>query len=204
MHLPGLRKNFTRSIFPVITINFGPNTWTYKYRDNLNLPFGWCAIQVLGGFDPEQGGHLILWDLKLVIEFPPGATILIPSATLIHSNVPICDGETRYSMTQYTPGGIFRWVDNGFWTDRGLLAENEEKFYKMEALKSMWWEMGLGLFSTIAELSASFLDFWCFLHLFYHVKCTAFLRFLMFLPTLILSQVIMYWCIYFSMSNVPT
>jgi len=29
--------------------------------------------------DPKKGGHLILWDCGLVVEFPPGSTILIPS-----------------------------------------------------------------------------------------------------------------------------
>jgi len=54
-----------------------------------NLPYGWCAITSLGPFDPKRGGHLVLWDLQLVIEFPPGSTILIPSAVLQHSNIPI-------------------------------------------------------------------------------------------------------------------
>ncbi|KAJ7713836.1 hypothetical protein B0H14DRAFT_3523214 [Mycena olivaceomarginata] len=35
-------------------------------KDVCNLPFGWCAIQSLGRFDVTQGGHLVLWDLKLM------------------------------------------------------------------------------------------------------------------------------------------
>ncbi|KAJ7818538.1 hypothetical protein B0H14DRAFT_2601255 [Mycena olivaceomarginata] len=89
------------------------SVWTFKHRDVCNLPFGWCAIQSLGRFDATKGGHLVLWDLKLVIEFPAGALILLPSATLAHSNVPVADGQERISFTQYTSGGLFRWIDNG-------------------------------------------------------------------------------------------
>jgi hypothetical protein len=53
---------------------------------------------------------------QLVIEFPPGSTILIPSSILSHSNTAVDDQEHRYSFTQYAAGGLFRWVDNGFRT----------------------------------------------------------------------------------------
>ncbi|KAJ7843955.1 hypothetical protein B0H13DRAFT_2412152 [Mycena leptocephala] len=92
-HFPDLRRIFPRSGFSCAAFNFGPNVWTFKHRDVLNLPFGWCAIQAAGPFDPTKGGHLVLWDLMLVIEFPPGALVLIPSATLSHSNVPVQAGD---------------------------------------------------------------------------------------------------------------
>ena len=50
----------------------------------------------------------------LVIEFPPGSTILLPSAILAHSNVVISSNERHYSFTQYTAGALFRWVEWGF------------------------------------------------------------------------------------------
>ncbi|KAK0435336.1 uncharacterized protein EV420DRAFT_1653282 [Desarmillaria tabescens] len=81
--------NFANSIFCACTFNFGPKTATFEHTDSGNLPFGWCSVTALGRFNPKQGGHLILWDLKLVIEFPPGSTILFPSAILRHSNTPI-------------------------------------------------------------------------------------------------------------------
>lgn len=73
-----------------------------------------CAITALGDYDPKLGGHLVLWDLKLVIEFPPGSTILIPSTSVRHSNVSIRQGETRHSFTQYAAGGLFCWVEHAF------------------------------------------------------------------------------------------
>ncbi|KAJ7745310.1 hypothetical protein B0H16DRAFT_1462826 [Mycena metata] len=100
------------SVFASATFNLGPHAWIFKHRDFLNLPFGWCPVTALGDFDPTQGGHLVLWDLKLLIEFPPGSTILIPSATLAHSNIPVAKTEYRASFTQYSAGGLFRYVDN--------------------------------------------------------------------------------------------
>jgi hypothetical protein len=83
--LPHLHYPFISSIFSCAAFNFGLNVWTFKHRDVVNLAFGWCAIQALSDFDPTKGGHLVLWDLMLVIKFPPGALILIPSATLSYS-----------------------------------------------------------------------------------------------------------------------
>jgi hypothetical protein len=109
---------FPGSVFPSVTYNLGPRTVTYPHLDFLNVAFGWCGITALGSFDYKRGGHLILWDLGLVIEFPPGATIFVPSAIMSHSNVTISEGEYRYSVTQYAAGGLFRWVDNGFKSNR--------------------------------------------------------------------------------------
>ncbi|TFK34097.1 hypothetical protein BDQ12DRAFT_727145 [Crucibulum laeve] len=106
-HDPSLHCNFSNSVFATATYNFGPCTVCFKHTDFANLPFGWCAITALGLYDYEKGGHLVLWDLKLIVEFPPGTTFLIPSAIIHHSNVPIGAKEMRYSFTQYTAGGIF-------------------------------------------------------------------------------------------------
>jgi hypothetical protein len=103
---PHLRRTFPKSVFSCVAFNFGPNVWTFRHHDVLNVPFGWCAIQAAGPFDPTKGRHLVLWDLKLAIEFPPGALILIPSATLAHSNVPVQEGDKRISFTQFTASGI--------------------------------------------------------------------------------------------------
>jgi hypothetical protein len=111
-----------------------------------------CAVQALGDFNPKEGGHIILWELKLVIEFPPGALILIPSATVTHSNLPVGPGEHRASFTQYTGGGLFRYVDNGFRTERKLAEEDPDEYTRICEQKAGRWEMGLGLLSTVDEL----------------------------------------------------
>ncbi|KAJ7838326.1 hypothetical protein B0H14DRAFT_2361731 [Mycena olivaceomarginata] len=74
---PDLHRPFPKSVFSCATFNFGHSVWTYRHRDICNLPFGLCAVQALRNFDPKQGGHLVLWDLKLIIEFPAGALICV-------------------------------------------------------------------------------------------------------------------------------
>ncbi|KAJ7474682.1 hypothetical protein B0H11DRAFT_2282213 [Mycena galericulata] len=150
--LPHLRRPFAKSVFSSAAFNFGPSVWTFRHRDVLNVPFGWCAVQALGEFDPVEGGHLALWDLKLLVEFPAGALILLPSATIAHSNVPAQDGDKRISFTQYTPGGLIRYVDNGFRTEAALEREDPIEFARLAALKDSRWVMGLGLLSTLDEL----------------------------------------------------
>ncbi|KAF7305331.1 hypothetical protein HMN09_00785000 [Mycena chlorophos] len=102
------------SVFASATLNLGPRTATWPHLDLLNLAWGWCFITALGWFDPRRSALLVLWDLKLLIEFPPGSTIAIPSAFLRHSNTSLQRNETRYSLTQFSAGGLFRYVENGF------------------------------------------------------------------------------------------
>ncbi|KAJ7094071.1 hypothetical protein B0H15DRAFT_776588, partial [Mycena belliarum] len=154
-HLPHLHRNFPASIFSGAAFNFGPSVWTFRHRDAQNVPFGWCAIQAAGPFDPTKGGHLVLWDLKLAVEFPHGALILIPSATIAHSNIPVQPGDQRISFTQYTAGGLMRYVDNGFRTEATLEAEDLEEFRRLAEMKGLRWAMGLGLLSTVDELLSS-------------------------------------------------
>jgi hypothetical protein len=78
----------------------------------MNKPEQWCLIQALGRFDHRKGGHLWLPDCKLLIEFPAGSLIMLPSAVLRHGNIALADkSETRYSFVQYIAGSLFRWVD---------------------------------------------------------------------------------------------
>ena len=152
VHHPDLRRPFPHSVFFCANFNFGRNVWTFKHRDVLNLAFGWCAIQALGDFDATKGGHLVLWDLGLVVEFPAGALILVPSATIAHSNVPVQEHERRTSFTQFSPGGIFRYVHSGFRTDKRLAEEDPVEYERLAELKEKRWEEGLSLYSTMDEL----------------------------------------------------
>ncbi|KAJ7724609.1 hypothetical protein DFH07DRAFT_758924, partial [Mycena maculata] len=130
----GLRFPFdlATSVFAAATFNFGPRTVTLPHLDFANLAWGWCSIVALGNFNPDKGGHLILWDLRLVIRFPPGSCILIPSAILRHSNVSIQQGENRFSFTQFTAAGLFRFVENGFRTEKTANATERSVAEKAE------------------------------------------------------------------------
>ncbi|KAJ7449447.1 hypothetical protein B0H11DRAFT_2247187 [Mycena galericulata] len=148
-----MRWNFPSRIFASCVFNFGPRAITAPHVDYANLAWGWCSVTALGDFDPDFGGHLILWDLRLVVRFPPGSTVLIPSALVRHSNVPIRAHETRASFTQYSAGGLFRWVRNGFKTDEdyAFAASDEEKAAR-ESEDAGRWEAGLKMFSLIDEM----------------------------------------------------
>ncbi|KAJ7077513.1 hypothetical protein B0H15DRAFT_789619, partial [Mycena belliarum] len=145
------------SVFAACTFNFGPSTVCLPHVDAANLAWGWCCITALGNFDPDMGGHLIWWDLNLVIRFPPGSTIFIPSALLRHSNVGIQQGENRYSFTQYTAGGLFRWAYNGNCSDKTFLKDATNEARQMrEDDRAQRWENGLRMFQVWNTETASF------------------------------------------------
>lgn len=136
-----------------MALNFGPNVVTAKHRDFANLPYGWCGVTALGEYDHTRGGHIILWELGLVIEFPPGSTVLLPSASISHSNTLIQRGESRASVTQFTAGGIFRWVEQGF-QPKDLYVDSLSKDEKANLIleNQLRCKRGLSLFSKLADL----------------------------------------------------
>lgn len=150
-----LEKPF-RSVFPAATYNLGPQTVCRPHLDFANLPFGYCVVTSFGQFDYRKGGHMVLDEYKLILEFPAGSTILIQSAIVTHSNLAVGEGETRYSFTQYAAGGLFRWVDNGFMTSAAALkvlkeAEDEEGLMQRAEADTERWRMGLGLVPKLYE-----------------------------------------------------
>jgi hypothetical protein len=146
---PTLMRPFN-SIFTAASFNLGPQTVSFPHIDFGNLPFGLCAITALGSFDPVRGGHLVLWECRLVIQFPPGSTILIPSAVIKHSNIKIREGERRYSFAQYCAGGLFRWVDYGFKTVKDFESScDKDQLLEVYEVNKGRWKFGLELFNRI-------------------------------------------------------
>jgi hypothetical protein len=136
-----LRRPFGGTPFGTITFNFGPWVCTIPHKDFKNLSWGWCSITSLGNYDPQKGGHLILWGWGIAIEFPPHSTIFIPSAIIEHSNTAVQAGETRMSVTQYNSAGLFRWAAYGFMPkgkaeDAGVAPEG-------------WWSNPKHMFSKV-------------------------------------------------------
>ncbi|KAF8068964.1 hypothetical protein FPV67DRAFT_1414865, partial [Lyophyllum atratum] len=151
-----LDHTFSNSVFPACTFNCGPQTCTWRHVDYANLPYGLCAITALGNFNPRTGG-LILYGLRVVIDFPPGATILIPSGSVEHGNCPIAPDETRMSFTQYAAGGLFRYVAYNFKTIRsycqGMKAKTpkEKRLARLEVdlADGVRWEQGVNMFTKV-------------------------------------------------------
>lgn len=112
-----LRRPFGRCAFAAAHVNFPPGAWTRLHTDHLNRVGGMCGVWPLDDFDPTMGGHLILWDLRLVIEFPPGNLILLPSALITHGNITVWQGQSRSAFVLFSAAGLFRWVLNGRMSD---------------------------------------------------------------------------------------
>ncbi|KAJ7046288.1 hypothetical protein C8F04DRAFT_938916, partial [Mycena alexandri] len=103
------------SVFSAATFEFGG---PHVHRSTSGSPHphaaeSWSILTALGNYSPLHGGHIIIWDLGLVISFPPGASILIPTGVLRYSFVKVRHAERRYSLLQWAGSGIARWFRNG-------------------------------------------------------------------------------------------
>ena len=81
----------------------------------------------------------------------------LPSALLTHSNIPIEEGETRYSIVQYSAEGLFRWVYNGFKSDKDFMASAspEQKVKREEDQKNRWFK-ALSMFTLWEDIRTKF------------------------------------------------
>lgn len=145
---PSLRFNWERCVYAAASMNLGPQTVTSVHTDHMNYAPGWCSIMALGDYDYTKGGHIVLWDLKIVIPFPPGAVIFIPSAILRHSNTTVSPGEKRMSFTQFSAGSLFRWVDCGCQTQKNFFAEGGE--HKMSGTAR--WMEGIARYASWPDI----------------------------------------------------
>ena len=94
----------------------------------------------------------MLVEAKLIIEFPPGRSIIIPSACITHGNLPICKSENRISMTQYTAGGLVRWLDYGCRSAEKFKKHDRKGKKAMDDKGDERWRDGIKMYSTILEL----------------------------------------------------
>ncbi|KAG6810149.1 hypothetical protein H0H92_013089 [Tricholoma furcatifolium] len=153
--MKGFKRNFLKSVFPVITLNIGPQTQCFIHLDQNNVANGLCIITALGDYDPEQSGLFVMPDLKLAVEYPPGMSLALPSATIPHGNTLVQPGESRFSVTQYCAGGLIRWVDYGCETAKQLSSTPEGRRHceEIDGPPGSRWEQMLHLFSKFEELA---------------------------------------------------
>ncbi|KAI0054920.1 hypothetical protein BV25DRAFT_1816360 [Artomyces pyxidatus] len=151
--LPSLKLPFANSIFTAVSFNFGPKAISWCHLDGGNVPFGLCAITSLGSFDATKGGHLYMWELGLVVEFPAGALALITSGGVHHGNTPIQPGERRASLVQYCSGGLFRYVLYGFRTAAKFMRQDRKGKKEFDAGLADRWRACLAFFSKSSELA---------------------------------------------------
>lgn len=143
---------FIYSAFPAATCNFGPRAITSFHKDFKNKASGLLALTSFGDFDPTRGGHIVLKDLKLIIQFPPGSTILFLSCVLEHANLPVADHEFRFSFVQYAAGGLFRWKEYNFQLQDKMKKKNPEIEARLLQGESTAWEREVAKLSMLDDL----------------------------------------------------
>ncbi|KAI0724249.1 hypothetical protein C8T65DRAFT_563960, partial [Cerioporus squamosus] len=113
----------------------------------------WSLTILTGTFNHKEKVWLVLWEAKVIIEIPPGIFLFYPSAVFTHFNCDISAGrETRSNniFTHFSAGGLFRWVECGYRTQKEFLAAGGT-FAKNGSHR---WLDGVGLYSTWAQLKA--------------------------------------------------
>ncbi|KAG9016016.1 hypothetical protein FRB90_003839 [Tulasnella sp. 427] len=139
--------------FPTLTINCGRATICLPHRDSPNDAAGVCLDWILGRFDVASGGQLVLHEPRKILALDPGRVILFPSAIITHETIPIAPGEWRSGVTGYTPGGLLRYIAQGFATRDGwALTPAEAKQY--DEMGETRWRSSLARFKTLQQLIA--------------------------------------------------
>lgn len=139
-----------------VTVNFGPQAICRTHRDLNNLGWGWCFILLLGKWDPRRGGHIVLHDMKLILEVCAGDVVAIPSASIAHATIPVGKSETRYAVTWYTGMGLFQSVAAGMMSLKKYKGSEGREGEPDGLSAEERWRNGCGMFSTLAELQERF------------------------------------------------
>ncbi|KIK66717.1 hypothetical protein GYMLUDRAFT_238953 [Collybiopsis luxurians FD-317 M1] len=126
VHNPHLKQNFPDVCFAACHLNLDFAV-SELHNDLLNVFFTMCVVWCCGPFNHKMGGHLILWELGIVIKFPSGCGFIFPSAAISHTNIPIGSDECRHSIAFFTAAGNLHFYHNGFMTDKEFKARASEK-----------------------------------------------------------------------------
>lgn len=78
--------------------------------------------------------------------------ILFPSAVITHENIPVQPGETRFSITGYSAGGLWRYADQGMKRQRDWVAKDPAAVDWHCQLGHQRWIDGCAMFLTVEEL----------------------------------------------------
>jgi hypothetical protein len=103
-----------------------------------------------GDFDPDKGGFIVLYDLKLIIRFPAGSNISFCSGGVAHGNLPIQAGESHSSFIQYMAGGLACYISYGFKPERLL---KDAVIADLASRAPQRYEEALRFFSTVDSLA---------------------------------------------------
>ncbi|KAJ7199695.1 hypothetical protein GGX14DRAFT_372970 [Mycena pura] len=113
-HTGSSERTFPGTVFSMIAFNLGEQSCMVMRR---------CVVTATGDFDATQGGHMVLYDLHLLVKFLPGWMAIFPSGLLNHANTSLQTGETRTSIIQYTPGQLSQFRNSGWRTQTSMSME---------------------------------------------------------------------------------
>ncbi|KAJ7734683.1 hypothetical protein B0H16DRAFT_1327444 [Mycena metata] len=151
---PDLLYPSTSSVFSAATFELGgPHCRTVAQGvPHCFLPGALSILTVLGNYNHNRGGHVILWELGFVVCFPPGVSIIIPTGVVHYSFVRICPSKTRYSLLQWAGSGIARYMRNGFNFDSDFTQGSREQHAACEEHRQAAHAAALDAFPLKSEL----------------------------------------------------
>ncbi|KAK7052787.1 hypothetical protein R3P38DRAFT_2502653 [Favolaschia claudopus] len=151
------------SIFSAATMELGgPHLNLRDHRGDLRdlEAAGWTILTALGKFRAFHGGHVIFWELGLVIQFPPGSSILLPAGLIHYSFVKVDPDETRFSLLQWAGAGVRRFLDNGCRSDMEFAAKaTPNQHAGREHRRNRAHEIVIDSFPHVTEFKAGHIDF---------------------------------------------
>lgn len=147
-HYPHLQLPYPNASFAATTINLGPQTVARPHTDCANVVWGTCTDSPFGDYDWTKGGQLILHGPRLILELRPGDVAFFPSACIEHENLPISEGETRYSVISYSAGALFLHRDQQFQSFKSLSQKDRIAARLHASGGKKRWEQGMALYKS--------------------------------------------------------
>ncbi|KAJ7604355.1 hypothetical protein DFH06DRAFT_1021160 [Mycena polygramma] len=147
-HLPNACTAFQPTAFSHVNYRF--STDGTPRREGGSYAPGLSALTALGNYDTGEG-ELILWADKKVINFPVGATILLPK-WMPYSFTAVESPSYQMILAQSCESGLGEFVANGFSTSFTVVDDGprERKRIAKEAVA------GAAMYGTLAEWDALF------------------------------------------------
>jgi hypothetical protein len=110
------------------------------------------AVTSLGTYDHRKGGHMMFPDDDVMMEMPPGMTVLFPAGTKSYNFAAVRKHKQQYLFHQFCSAGVLRWVEKGGRSDK--LFDDEAVLEDQDA----WDEMCRHCGQTSLKLSSKLKD----------------------------------------------
>ncbi|KAJ7061572.1 hypothetical protein C8F01DRAFT_1286320 [Mycena amicta] len=78
------------------------------------------AVTVLGIWDSEQGGHIMMHHEGRMVQLKNGDTLILPAGAQAYSFVPVGEAEDQFLFCQFFHSSVARWLEKGGMGDTEL------------------------------------------------------------------------------------